>query len=159
MLAAPMAGPSDLAAIHADLKARLQHFVDHAALDTFASSVTSRVRITDVQTTGYTLDADGYAEASRHATCTVTAAIEITQEMANSMGAMHGGCGATLMDMCSSMPVYALARGEKWQTSGVSSDVRSFGVDPAERPDVDTLRFASQHGRHAAVCEHALTLR
>lgn len=146
-----MVSSSDLAAIHADLKARLQHFVDHAALDTFANSVTSRVRITDVQTTGYTLDADGYAEASRHATCIVTAEIEITQSMANSMGAMHGGCGATLMDMCSSMPIYALARGEKWQTSGVSSDVRRLDVDLTECADVDTLRLASQCWRRVAV--------
>ena len=144
--------PSDLEAIHADLKARLEHFIAHAAVDTFASAVCSRVRVTDVQTTGFTLDEDGYAEASRQATCTITCEIVVEADMVNStLTAMHGGCGATLMDMCSSMPIYALARGDKWQTSGVSSDVRRAHLDAAERADVHTLRVAVESGRDASV--------
>lgn len=117
--------PADeLAAIHADLKERLAHFLEHAADGTFAGSICSRIRITDIATTGFKLDENGFAEASRHATCTVTAELEITPDMANATTvAMHGGCGATLLDVCSSMPIYALARGDLWQTSGVSSDV------------------------------------
>ena len=119
-----MSSADELAAIHADLRERLAHFLEHAADGTFASAICSRIRITDIATTGFKLDEDGYAEASRQATCTVTAELEITPDMSNAtMVAMHGGCGATLLDICSSMPIYALARGDRWQTSGVSSDV------------------------------------
>ncbi|GAA5832906.1 hypothetical protein JCM3766R1_007087 [Sporobolomyces carnicolor] len=108
------------------IRDRLQRTLDSLSSAGFSRQIAKRIRLDKVQVTGVELDgADGDTKPTRSAQSTVSCRVKVEQDMCNVAGNLHGGCGAWLVDHCSSLALLALSGGDeqRWTTSGVSTNL------------------------------------
>ncbi|KAN0066125.1 hypothetical protein ACQY0O_000219 [Thecaphora frezii] len=83
--------------------------------------------------------------------------MRVTQKMENSMGNMHGGCGATLVDNLSSMVLYLHTSGvpgSPWSFLGVSQNINTFYLNACPIGSVIEIEcYSAQVGRSIALLE------
>ncbi|GAA5924089.1 PaaI family thioesterase [Sporobolomyces koalae] len=111
--------------INSVIHTRLQGWLESISSTGFAREISERLSLDTVDVTGVELiGQENQTRATRTAQSTVTLSITVTEDMCNPLGNLHGGCGAWLVDHCSSFALLALAGdGERWTTSGVSTNL------------------------------------
>ncbi|TNY18149.1 acyl-coenzyme A thioesterase [Rhodotorula diobovata] len=121
----------------------------------FAADQAKLISLGDVVLDGVHLDGDDDTKPSRGATATVTCHLTVSESCCNPSGNAHGGFLAWLVDHCSSLVLLALSGpGDKWLTSGVSTQLQLFYVGAA--PIGNKLRIVNtvlQHGRVTGLLE------
>ncbi|GAA5975844.1 hypothetical protein JCM5350_000754 [Sporobolomyces pararoseus] len=108
------------------IRKRLQRTLDSLSSAGFSRAIAKRITLDQVRVTGVELDGkDGDTKPTRSAKSTVSCLVKVEQDMCNVSGNLHGGCGAWLVDHCSSLALLALSGGdeERWTTSGVSTNL------------------------------------
>lgn len=88
------------------------------------------------------IDARKVPQAERGPEATATFELEVTPDLCNPMGNMHGGAVATLADMVTSLAVAAVAEEGWWEFSGVSRTLAVTYVRPT--PLGITIRIECQ---------------
>jgi len=86
----------------------------------FADSIGARTKVAEVSIRPK-------ATAPKREEATVVCELEVQQDMVNGGGNMHGGCSAYLIDICTSLPLAALVKGNP----GVSQSINMVYHAPA----------------------------
>ncbi|KZS98599.1 hypothetical protein SISNIDRAFT_462498 [Sistotremastrum niveocremeum HHB9708] len=76
----------------------------------FATSIASRVKLTEITINESPPQPGADSKAKTARTAIVIAETTVEQDMVNGAGNMHGGCVAYVVDICSSIPMIALAK-------------------------------------------------
>ncbi|GAA5873352.1 hypothetical protein JCM16303_001098 [Sporobolomyces ruberrimus] len=115
--------PSDR--INKLIRSRLQRTLDSLSSAGFSRAIAKRIVLDEVKVTGVELDGKEDTKPTRSAQSTVSCLVTVEQDMCNVAGNLHGGCGAWLVDHCSSLALLALSGGDegRWTTSGVSTNL------------------------------------
>ncbi|EPQ31943.1 uncharacterized protein PFL1_00142 [Pseudozyma flocculosa PF-1] len=83
--------------------------------------------------------------------------MRVTDKMENSMGNMHGGCGATLVDNLSSMTLYLHTSGvpgSPWSFLGVSQNINVFYLNACPIGSVVEIEsYSAQVGKSIALLQ------
>lgn len=72
----------------------------------------------------------------------VTFRLTVQAEHLNGLGNLHGGCAATLFDVCTSLVVHLVARPGFWSALGVTRTLNVVCLRPAPRGQVVDLECA-----------------
>lgn len=139
--------PSDR--INKLIRSRLQRTLDSLSSAGFSRAIAKRIVLDQVKVTGVELDGkedtvrsspfpprirkelnlplapETFQKPTRSAQSLVSCLVTVEQDMCNVAGNLHGGCGAWLVDHCSSLALLALSGGDegRWTTSGVSTNL------------------------------------
>ncbi|GAA5996981.1 PaaI family thioesterase [Rhodotorula paludigena] len=121
----------------------------------FAVEQSHLVQLGEVELDGVELDGHDNTKPTRSASATVTCYLTVDETCCNPSGNAHGGFFAWLVDHCSSLAVLALSGpGEKWVTSGVSTNLQLYYTGAA--PVGTKLRIVNkvlQQGRVTTLTE------
>ncbi|GAA5894759.1 PaaI family thioesterase [Sporobolomyces salmoneus] len=106
------------------IRKRLQRTLDSLSSAGFSRAIAKRIQLDTIRVTGVELDGtDGDTKPTRSAQSSVSCLVKVEQDMCNVSGNLHGGCGAWLVDHCSSLALLALSGDGRWETSGVSTNL------------------------------------
>ncbi|GAA5825270.1 hypothetical protein JCM10212_005677 [Sporobolomyces blumeae] len=136
------------------LRNRLEACLEAIASSGFASDIAKRIRIADISVDGVDLDEAGETRPLRSAQSTVACEIRVEDDMVNMAGNLHGGCGAWLVDVCSSLALLALSGNARWTTSGVSTNLNlSYLVAAPSGTKLRLVTKVLQFGRVTSLLE------
>ncbi|GAA6025040.1 hypothetical protein JCM11491_002002 [Sporobolomyces phaffii] len=126
------------------VRKRLQRTLDSLSSAGFSRAIAKRIHLDQVDVSGVELDGPDDTKPTRSAQSVVSCTVTVEQDMCNVSGNLHGGCGAWLVDHCSSLALLALSGGDdhRWTTSGVSTNLNLNYVKAA--PLGTTLRIVTQ---------------
>ncbi|GAA5857022.1 hypothetical protein JCM5353_004977 [Sporobolomyces roseus] len=106
---------------------RLQRTLESLSSAGFSRAIAKRILLDGVNVSGVIMDGEEDTKPTKTAQSTVSCLIPVSQDMCNVAGNLHGGCGAWLVDHCSSLALLALSGGDegeqRWTTSGVSTNL------------------------------------
>ncbi|GAA5991096.1 hypothetical protein JCM11641_004431 [Rhodosporidiobolus odoratus] len=125
----------------------------------FGANQVERLVLGKVDLEGVELDGEDDTKPTRGAQAVVECLLTVAESCCNQSQNAHGGFLAFLIDHCSSLALLALSGpGERWITSGVSTNLNIFYIGAA--PIGTPLRIVTrvlQQGRITALLETRIT--
>ncbi|GAA5857611.1 hypothetical protein JCM8547_004295 [Rhodosporidiobolus lusitaniae] len=118
-------------AVHSLVRNRLERMLDHT-MGGFGEHQAHLIRLSSLKLEGIELDGEDDTKPTKGAQAVVECSLTVDESCCNPSGNAHGGFLAWLIDHCSSLSLLALSGpGEKWVTSGVSTNLNVYYVGAA----------------------------